>query len=89
MDFIVMYRSTSRLPCVLGMFKRIAHHCRFCEQSFFSVSSLYEHQKWHEGLTDCPLCGRRLSRISDVRRHLHLQHQVPREQVHALLSQRR
>ena len=63
--------------------------CPICLKTFASPSSLYEHKLTHEGLTNCPICGKFLSRLSNLRRHMESQHQIPKDQMDAILGSRR
>ena len=60
--------------------------CAVCGRSFRSESSWYQHRRTHQGLTQCPVCGRRLSRVFDLRRHLVTTHAMQREQADAAVA---
>ncbi|XP_037073088.1 zinc finger protein 768-like [Pollicipes pollicipes] len=55
--------------------------CSICHRSFQSKSSWYAHRGTHAGQTTCPVCGKFLSRLADVRRHMNLQHNLARDAV--------
>ncbi|XP_043236429.1 broad-complex core protein isoforms 1/2/3/4/5-like isoform X12 [Amphibalanus amphitrite] len=60
--------------------------CAICSRSFRSESSWYQHRRTHQGLANCPVCGRCLSRSNDLRRHLICTHGMSRVQADSVLT---
>ena len=56
-----------------------------CGVRFQSRASLTAHRLTHLGRTTCPLCGRVLSRLADVRRHLSMSHGMSRHDARELM----
>jgi len=53
--------------------------CPECGKAFRTKTGLTHHMEVHKGLTDCPLCGKTQSRVSNLKRHLALVHQVDQD----------
>ena len=45
--------------------------------------------KTHAGQTRCTICGRQLSNVDGLRRHLLMQHNLSREEVDSMTNNRR
>ena len=64
------------------------YECVTCGRRYWHPSSLRNHQKIHEGLTQCPLCGRVFGRVPDLRIHLRDVHLLTVDDVQAIVPTR-
>ena len=57
------------------------HPCHVCGATYKHRYSLGKHMKSHDGQTCCSICGRQLSMMSALRRHMMFKHNLARQEV--------
>ncbi|XP_037094800.1 myeloid zinc finger 1-like [Pollicipes pollicipes] len=63
--------------------------CATCGQVYRTPGSLSNHQDKHRGLTSCPLCGKVVSIVPSLRKHLRNVHQLSPDQILRLVPSRK
>ena len=56
---------------------QMRYMCSLCGKGYNTSSGLKSHMEAHEGKTvDCPICNCKLSKMSNMKRHMKLKHQA-------------
>ena len=57
------------------------YRCRLCPNRYQREDALLHHQQQHRGLTCCPLCGKIMSKVNNLRQHMAKVHKLTPEEV--------